>query len=238
LLRESAEEKPFWLRQPWIVLFDVFKLHKLRPWDVNVSYLLNSLLSEMSNRGHIDFAASGVALLSSATLHRVKSELILKLQETPKTVAGKGEVYLPPPIQLPYRHEYTTTTINDLIEGLEKVLRSEMNLKASINASSLEPLLPMDPVIPGLDKFMVNFEENVEKVYQRIVELAKSEKFIPLSKLANGQKKLDNVRIFFLVLFIACRDMIRLWQSEEFSEIYLSLPGDADAEVGRTDAVQ
>lgn len=237
MLRESVDEKPFWLRQPWIILFDVFKLHKLRPWDVNVSYLLNSLLSEMVNRGHIDFAASGVALLSSATLHRIKSELILKLQEPPQIVGEKSEVYLPPPIQLPYRHEYATTTINDLIEGLEKVLRSEMNLKASISGSSLEPLLPTDLIIPSLDKFMVDFEENVEKVYQRIVELAKSEKFVPLSKLASGQKRLDKVRTFFLVLFIACRDMIRLWQREEFSEIYLSLPEDVGTEVGRSDAV-
>lgn len=237
MLKESVEEKPFWLRQPWVVLFDVFKLHKLRPWDVNVSYILTSLLWEMTTRGHIDFAASGVALLSSATLHRIKSELILRLQEPPKTVVEKGEVYLPPPIQLPYRHEYTTTTINDLIENLEKVLRSEMNLKASIGESGLEPLLPMPPVIPDLDKFMVDFEENVEKIYQRIVELAGSEKFIPLSKLASGQKKLDKVRTFFLVLFIACRNMIRLWQREEFGEIYLSLPEDVDAEVGRTDAV-
>ena len=118
-------EKPFWLKPPWMILFDLMKLHRVRPWDVNLSYLLTSLIGEIGKRGYIDFKASGVALLSSATIYRMKSELILELQEPPKPPEERPVEFLPPPIQLPYRFEYTSTTVDNLIEALEEALKSE-----------------------------------------------------------------------------------------------------------------
>ena len=58
--------RPFYLRPPWNILFDISKLEKLTPWNVNIAYLLNSFLSEMERNGKVDFRASGVALDSSA----------------------------------------------------------------------------------------------------------------------------------------------------------------------------
>jgi chromatin segregation and condensation protein Rec8/ScpA/Scc1 (kleisin family) len=43
-------------------LFEIHKLEKLTPWDVNITYLLTSFLSEMERMGKVDFRASGVAL--------------------------------------------------------------------------------------------------------------------------------------------------------------------------------
>ena len=59
-------KKPFYLRPPWNILFELSKLEKLTPWNVNIAYLLTSFLSEMDRMGKVDFRASGVALDSSA----------------------------------------------------------------------------------------------------------------------------------------------------------------------------
>ena len=50
-------EKPFWLRPPYMILFDLLKLHRIKPWDVNISYILNAFLAEMKKQGFIDFSA-------------------------------------------------------------------------------------------------------------------------------------------------------------------------------------
>jgi len=213
-------EKPFWIKPPWAVLFDLIKLHRVRPWDVNLSYLLTTLISEMGKRGYIDFKASGVALLSSATIYRMKSELILELQEPPKPPVERPIEFLPPPIQLPYRFEYTSTTVDNLIESLEEALKNETFIETQ---PKLIPITPAPPMIHEIDQFMIEIEDRIEEMYQKILQFAKEEKMIPLSKLTLGLRKLEVIRAFILVLFIACRGKIQLWQEEEFGEIYISL---------------
>ena len=219
----SLAEKPFWLRPPWAVLFDLIRLQRVRPWDVNLTYLLTTLLNEIGKRGYIDFKASGIALLSSSIIYRMKSELVLELQEPPEPPMDKTMDFLPPPIQLPYRFEYTSTTIENLIGVLEESLKAEI-----IEAQpKLTPIMPAPFVILGVDQFMVDIEERIEEAYKRILKMAKEERIIPLSKLTSGLKRLEVIRMFLLVLFIACRGKIQLWQEEDFGEIYLSIKRDS-----------
>jgi len=80
----TSEEKPFYLRPPWDVLFALHRLQELEPWEVKLHALLPSLLREMERRGRIDFKASGVALHSSATIYLMKSTLLLKPEAEPR----------------------------------------------------------------------------------------------------------------------------------------------------------
>ena len=57
----SAVRKPFYLRPPWNILFELNKLEKLKPWNVNISYLLRSFLSEM-----VKFWESGVSFSANS----------------------------------------------------------------------------------------------------------------------------------------------------------------------------
>ncbi|MFB3850469.1 MAG: hypothetical protein ACE14Q_00935 [Acidobacteriota bacterium] len=36
----SPIRRPFYLRPPWNILFEISKLEKLTPWNVNIAYLL------------------------------------------------------------------------------------------------------------------------------------------------------------------------------------------------------
>jgi hypothetical protein len=42
----SVMRRPFYLRPPWNVLFELSKLEKLTPWNVNIAYLLRTFLAE------------------------------------------------------------------------------------------------------------------------------------------------------------------------------------------------
>ncbi len=47
----TVTRRPFYLRPPWNILFEISKLEKLTPWNVNIAYLLRSFLSEMERAG-------------------------------------------------------------------------------------------------------------------------------------------------------------------------------------------
>ena len=215
-------KKPFWLRSPWIVLFDLIKLHQIKPWNIDLSFLLSTLLGEMEKKGSINFTASGIALLSSATLFRMKSELVLKLQEPPTLPQEKIPMeFLPPPLKLPYRFDYTSTTIDHLIKVLEESLVAETSIE--IQPKQI-PITPALPILKELDQFMIDIDNKIEEMYQRISQLLKETDIISLSKLTEGFNRLEGIRIFSLILFIACRDQIRLWQEKDLGEIFISFP--------------
>lgn len=215
-------KKPFWLRPPWIVLFDLIKLHQIKPWNIDLSFLLSTLLGEMEKKGSINFTASGIALLSSATLFRMKSELVLKLQEPPTLPQEKIPMeFLPPPLKLPYRFDYTSTTIDHLIKVLEESLVAETSIETQPKQIPITPALP---ILKELDQFMIDIENKIEEMYQRISQLLKETDIISLSKLTEGFNRLEGIRIFSLILFIACRDQIRLWQENDLGEIFISFP--------------
>lgn len=217
-------EKPFWLRPPWAVLFDLIRLQRVRPWKVNLSNLLTTLIGEMRRKGYINFPAAGIALFSSATLYRMKSELILEFQEPPTPPSEKQVEFIPPPIQIPFRYEYTSTTVENLIQALEESLKNESFVKLH---PRLIPITLAPPVVQEIDDFMVDIENKIEKMYQKISQF--KNEVISLSKLTAGLKRLEAIRIFVLVLFLACRGKIQLWQDKNFGEIYISIiRGDPD----------
>jgi len=215
---EETNVKPLWLEPSLITIFDLLRLHRVRPWDVDISHILTVLVEEMRKRGGIDFIASGVALLSSSVLYRMKSELVLKLQEPPKIAVKKLVDFIPPPIQLPYRHEYTTTTINDLIRVLDEALKREGEVGSRLMETTPEP-----PISRSLDQFAVNVKKNMVELYRRIVRLSKAEERLSFTKLVAGKGRAEIIRIFFLILLIACEGEVRLEQESEFGEIYISL---------------
>jgi len=211
-------EKPFWLHPPYVILFDLLRLHRLKPWDVNVTYLLNNFLAEMKKQGYIDFSASGTALLSSAFIHRMKSELVLKMEEPPKPPQPKPQEVIPPPLPIPIRFEYTSTSVVEVLKALEEVLRSERSL-----LSAQKSPLKAAQVIEQLDEFLTNIEDHINEFFSMLVELSKKRKSISFRRLVRGLSLQEIVRDFVMMLFLAGQAKIRIYQEEEFSDITISV---------------
>jgi len=223
-------EKPFWLDPPWIVLFDLIRLSRLKPWDVNLAYILKSFMVEMKKRGEIDFTASGLALLSSATIYRMKSELILKLQEPPPTPKREDIVdFIPPPIQIPFRYEYTTTTLDDLLHSLEEALKVDRGDNPTDYGVAE---MPSPPMLEELDIFLTEIDKNLEELHDNIKVLLEEKKDVTFSSLVYGLNRLETVRIFLMLLFLVSDRRINLAQEEEFGEIIITLPPGGSENLG------
>ena len=214
-------KKPFYMRPPWNILFEFRKLEKLTPWNINIAYLLTSFLEEMEKTGRVDFRASGVALDSSALIYLMKSKLLLKLQEPPPPPRPPKD-FLPPPLFLPLRHELTSTTIRHLLEVLDDVLKGEKLIRLQKAVS--EPILPTpSEILPQLDLYLMEIELQMEKLYTSLLQKVKGTGIIQFSTLVKGVKRLEAIRTFILLLFLAQDVRVNLWQDEESEEIYITI---------------
>ncbi len=213
------DEKPLWLQQPWAVLFDLVKLQKLRPWDFNIATILSAFLSEMRRKGYIDFTASGMALLSSATLYRMKSEQILKLEEPLRPPQPKPAEFIPPPLQLPFRYEYTSTTLEHLVDVLREALKMEPLV--GLHPPKLAQLEPAVPILQQVDEFFLKIDEKIDSLYERLAAETRYVNEIRFSDLVKSMDHLEVVRTFLLVLFLATRGLVTLRQEEDLGEILI-----------------
>ncbi len=206
---------------PWNILFEFRKLEKLIPWNVNIAYLLASFLENMEKTGQVDFRASGVALDSSALIYLMKSKLLLKLEEPPQPPKTPQD-FLPPPLFLPLRHELTSTTIKNLLEVLDDVLKGERLIH--LEKTVVQNVLPEpSEILPQFDLYLMEIELQMEKLYNSLSNRVKGAGLIELSTLVNNIGRLEAIRTFILLLFLAQEGRINLWQNEETGEIYITV---------------
>jgi chromatin segregation and condensation protein Rec8/ScpA/Scc1 (kleisin family) len=202
-------------------LFEFHKLEKLTPWNINIAYLLGSFLKEMEKAGQVDFRASGVALDSSALIYLMKSKLLLRLEEPPPLPKAPID-FLPPPLFLPLRHELTSTTIRHLLEVLDDVLKGEKLIRPEKIAE--EPLLPTpSEILPQFDLYLMEIELQMGKLYASLSERVKGAGIVEFSTLIKGVNRLEVIRTFILLLFLAQEGKVNLWQNEESEEIYIAV---------------
>jgi chromatin segregation and condensation protein Rec8/ScpA/Scc1 (kleisin family) len=217
----TSIRKPFYLKPPWNILFELNKLEKLTPWNVNISYLLRSFLSEMERTGKVDFRASGVALDSSALIYLMKSKLLLTLQEPPAPPKPPPD-FVPPPLFLPLRHELTSTTIQHLLDVLDDVLKGEKLHRA--NRIAAQPVLPaVSDILPQFDAFLAELELQMNKLYALLCERVKGAGIVEFLTLIRDVDRIEAVRTFILLLFLAQDGKVSLWQNEETEELYIAV---------------
>jgi len=223
--------KPIWVRPPVSILFDIVKLQKTHPWEVDLRALLETITSEIRRVGHIEFEASGVALLSSTIIFRRKSELLLKLEEPPKPPEPKEEldVVLPPPLNIPIVVPHGKISLSDLAQALMAAILTQMPEKKEEAPDVLPPLLEQP------DEFMVNLDAHIKSLQERIKKILEENEAVSFSYLVEGMTIIEVVRTFIIILFLAMRGFIDISQEEETKEIWIGRirEGEEDGGTGR-----
>ncbi len=215
----TNKEKPYYLRQPWDILFRENKLEKVSPWSINLVQLLASLIEEMERVG-IDYRIAGTAVNSSVLIYLKKAELLLAMEEPPAPPEERGDVYLPPPVPLPFRFEFTTTSVKDLINALERALQEE-------SGRGETPRLPTLPIpVPNfldLEQYLLEIENRADELLEKMRVTSGGGVDLRFTMMVKGMNSLDGVRLFMMLLFLAQRMEIDLDQDEEETEITIKV---------------
>lgn len=201
-----------WDNPEWRVLFDVTRLERVKPWQVKLAEIIESLMKELKNIGMIDFHSCGVAAYSAAIIHRMKTERLLKF-DIPRTPKERPNMTLPPPVNLPLIPDFMITTMNELIEALQNLLAKSRREKVK------EERPPLEGFDVKLDEFLVKLEEELENFISTLRRRFESREFISLSELIEDGDRLEVARRFILLLFTAARGLVEFVHDDDMKLI-------------------
>ncbi|MDJ0269659.1 MAG: hypothetical protein NXY59_03745 [Aigarchaeota archaeon] len=132
-------------------------------------------------------------------------------QDEPPTPKPKPEMLIPPPIQLPFKPEVVTTTLQELVEALQEALIQAAQEKAK----TTPPAVQKNRI--ALADFIVKIEKELGEFIEHLMRLLEERGSILFSELVRGKPKLEAAKIFILLLFAAARGYVLLLQQDESS---------------------
>jgi chromatin segregation and condensation protein Rec8/ScpA/Scc1 (kleisin family) len=86
------------------------------------------------------------------------------------------------------------------------------------------PVLPsVTDLLPQFDRYMAEIELQVDQLYAILCEKVKGSGIIDFSTLSKGATRIEALRMFIYLLFLAQDCKISLWQDEETEELYITV---------------
>lgn len=227
------ESKPFWLEEPWSILFDLAKMKKIDPWTINLEQIVEGFLEKLKSWGMINFTVPGIALLSSAILFKLKVDSLFRPLEV-RREDGKERKPGKPRLEeftlaLPLRFQYASLDVELLFKLLVEVLEE---------ASKPSPRKNIEE-FTGVE-FDFSFEESFEAQMEAWIEdlrvklerlLASGLDYLSFSTLVEGMDLLGKVRTFIALLFLASQGVVELIQEDRESDILIAKPGGVEVGV-------
>jgi hypothetical protein len=196
---------------PLKALVDYEEIPKRRIWDMNVSELLKDFLVIYSIDKSRDLRLYGTVALSSSKIFKMQVESFFVFEKQIARPIEREELSLPSILDVPYRHEYYSTSVDDLLIALEKIIASSISSKPRreetlISIPSLE--LPVDPFIMNINQTLIDFRK-------QLLKLMDESHRISFKKMVEGFTIIEIIRHFILSLFVAQEEYADLEQVED-----------------------
>ncbi|MEM2114284.1 MAG: hypothetical protein QXS12_02405, partial [Candidatus Caldarchaeum sp.] len=127
----------------------------------------------------------------------------------------KPEINIMPPIELPFKPELITATLQEIVTALQKALSQSGRSKTE----AAPPQIMENRLI--LNEFIVKIEEELDKFLEKLREIFSVRTSITFSELVEGMPRLEAAKTFILLLFAAARRYVMLLQADEFSDLVI-----------------
>jgi chromatin segregation and condensation protein Rec8/ScpA/Scc1 (kleisin family) len=76
----------------------------------------------------------------------------------------------------------------------------------------------------------MEIEKQMEKLLSSLVKIAVKGKVAVFSKIIEGLSTLEAIKTFIVLLFLAQKGDVSLWQGDDLAEIYVTISGGAEPE--------
>jgi segregation and condensation protein A len=184
-----------------------------KPWEIDLEKLLKTFLDIITSSEFIDLRLCGSAALSSALIYRFKVEtlfLLDKIKESRMQRIDLGEE--PLLLEMPFRQEIYSTSIEDLVSTLESILEDIIHgrrkQQEKMNAL-LEPAYTFEP-----DKFLNKITELVNEFRIKVLTEIREKVSFLFSEFSAGSDALEKAQYFIFFLFLAMEGTVLLEQTE------------------------
>lgn len=185
-----------------------------KPWEVDLERLLTTFLELITKSEFLDLRLCGSAALSSALIYRLKVETLFLLDKIKEArmqrIDISGEV--PLLLEMPFRQEIYSTSIEDLVSTLEAILEDIITGRRKQQERTnllLEPEYTFEP-----DMFLNKISEQVNEFRIMVLaEIRRVQSFL-FSQFVNGHDALEKAQFFIFFLFLAMEGTVILEQTE------------------------
>ena len=185
-----------------------------KPWEVDLERLLKTFMDIISSSEFIDLRLCGSAALSSALIYRLKVETLFLLDKFKEArmqrIDISGEV--PLILEMPFRQEIYSTSIEDLVSTLESILEDIIRGRRKQQERAnmlLEPVYSFEP-----DKFLNKISELVNEFRIKVLAEIRLKVSFLFSDFCSGKDPLEKAQFFIFFLFLAMEGTVLLDQTE------------------------
>ncbi len=182
-----------------------------KPWEVDLQELLEMFIKLIERMETPDLRLCGSAALSSALIYRMKVESLFLFEKLKikRHIIDKTDP--PQMLEIPYRYELSTTTLDDLVSTLENILEEMISQQIEKPKPSM---IKAEPVIE-VDTFSIQIQKALKELKREIGNLLREREKILFSEYVMNMSILERVRTLLLLLFNANDGLIKIVQDEE-----------------------
>jgi segregation and condensation protein A len=192
---------PLLSKPPLNVLIDPSLAKRKSPWEINLSELLDMFMKAISQTELLDMRAAGTAVLSSATIYRLKVESLFLFERLRLQNRLLDNTQPPQFIVMPFRYEIYSTNIDELFDELGRILQEIVAEEEGGGAQNL--LAPEELPPPDIGEYVIPLEVMLSEYRKILVERLRVTGKALLSELLRGFRPVEAARIFIILLFAA-----------------------------------
>ena len=206
-----VKEKIDLSKPPLNILINPTEMKNRKPWEVDLQELLEMFIKLIERMETPDLRLCGSAALSSALIYRMKVESLFLFEKLKikRHIIDKTDP--PQMLEIPYRYELSTTTLDDLVSTLENILEEMISQQIEKPKPSM---IKAEPVIE-VDTFSIQIQKALKELKREIGNLLREREKILFSEYVMNMSILERVRTLLLLLFIANDGLIKIVQDEE-----------------------
>ena len=206
-----VKEKIDLSKPPLNILINPTEMKNRKPWEVDLQELLEMFIKLIERMETPNLRLCGSAALSSALIYRMKVESLFLFEKLKikRRIIDKTDT--PQMLEIPYRYELSTTTLDDLVSTLENILEEMISQQIEKPKPSV---IKAEPVIE-VDTFSVQIQKALKELKREIGNLLRERERIRFSEYVMNMSILERVRTLLLLLFIANDGLIKIVQDEE-----------------------
>jgi chromatin segregation and condensation protein Rec8/ScpA/Scc1 (kleisin family) len=160
----------------------------------------------------LDLRAAGTAVLSSATIYRLKVESLFLFERLRAQRRLMDSSEPPQMIVMPFRYEVYSTNIDELFSELTRILEQIVNEQSNPPETSTLPLAEIPP--PNMEDYVISLQSLLFELRKILVERLRATGKTFLSELIAGLKPVEAARVFILLLFAAHNGEVVIEQEE------------------------
>ncbi|HKW03959.1 MAG TPA: hypothetical protein VJN71_01550 [Nitrososphaerales archaeon] len=195
-----------------------------KPWEVNLEGLLTTFLDLITKSEFLDLRLCGSAALSSALIYRLKVETLFLLDKIKEARMSRPDFSgeLPLLLEMPFRQEVYSTSVEDLISTLEAILEDIIRGKRKQSERQnliLEPVVTFEP-----EKFLNKISELVNEFRIGVLGIIREKGSFLFSEFTVRKDALERAQYFIFFLFLAMEGTVQLEQTPDYDILVSGVP--------------